>query len=201
MDAAEKEPARYTVWDTELTGFGLQVSPNGGKTYIARYRVGGGRNATLRQQVLGRHGKLTPEEARDEAKIVLNAAERGLDPQAAKVEARKALTLAELCDLYMAEGVATKKPATLEADRSRIRWHIKPLIGSIRINQLAKADVQRMMRDIAAGKTATEAEMKAIGATWPYCSTARAAKTRNRSFMLAQRIYSPCSYRTAMKVG
>ncbi len=156
VDAAEKGPERYTVWDTELTGFGLRVSPTGAKAYIARYRVGGGRGGVLRQQMIGRHGKLTPEEARDDARIILNAAERGIDPQAIKVEARNAITVAELCDLYMLEGVATKKATTLEADRSRIKWHIKPLIGSIKINQLAKVDVQKLMRDIAAGRTATE---------------------------------------------
>ena len=163
VDAAKKGDARYTVWDTELTGFGLRVSPSGAKAYIARYRVGGGRGGVLRQQVVGRHGKLTADEARDDAKLILNAAERGIDPQALKLEARNALTVAELCDLYLIEGVATKKPTTLAADRSRIKFHIKPLIGSTKINRLTRADVQRMMREIAAGKTATESAKHATG--------------------------------------
>jgi integrase len=154
---AHPEAARYTIWDTELKGFGLRVTPAGLKTYIARYRVGGGRGGVLRQQVVGRHGKLTPEEARVDAKVILNAAERGFDPQALKVAARDALTLSELCDVYLVEGVANKKPNTLIADTSRIKFHIKPLIGAAKINTMTKADVQRMVREIASGKTATQA--------------------------------------------
>jgi integrase len=156
VDDYEKEGARYTVWDTELKGFGLRVSTAGLKSYVVRYRVGGGRGGVLRQQMLGRQGKLTPEEARVDAKKILNAAERGIDTQAIKAEARAAITVSALCDLYLAEGVATKKPATLVADTSRIKWHIKPLIGPTKINRLSKADVERMMRGIADGKTATE---------------------------------------------
>ena len=155
VNAAEKEGVRYTIWDTELKGFGLRVTAAGLKTYIARYRVGGGRGGVLRQQVLGRHGKLTPDDARADAKAILNAAERGIDPQALKAAAREALTLSELCDLFLKEGPG-RKAATLTADTSRIKWHIKPLIGSIKINSMSKADVQRMVREIAGGKTATE---------------------------------------------
>ncbi|MDB5427431.1 MAG: hypothetical protein JWR43_1406, partial [Phenylobacterium sp.] len=49
VDAAEPAAARYVVWDDRLKGFGLRVTPNGVKTYVARYRAGGGRNGTLRQ--------------------------------------------------------------------------------------------------------------------------------------------------------
>ena len=157
VDDLEPGDARFTVWDTELRGFGVRISPEGLKTYLVRYRVGGGRGGVLRQQVLGRHGKVTAEEARKDAKAILNAAERGKDPQAEKAAARAALTVAELCDLYVREGATTNKAKTLEADKSRIKWHIKPLIGSVKINRLTKTDVERLVREIAAGKTATEA--------------------------------------------
>ena len=57
---------RYTVWDTEVRGFGVRVEPSGRKTFIARYRVGGGRTGIQRQATIGRYGTITPDQARKE---------------------------------------------------------------------------------------------------------------------------------------
>ena len=65
VDACFPSPVRYTVWDAELKGFGLRVAPTGIKSYIVRYRVGGGRKGTLRQVTLGRHGTLTRTKPED----------------------------------------------------------------------------------------------------------------------------------------
>lgn len=62
IDAASPAADRYVAWDAELKGFGLRVTPNGVKTFIVRYRAGGGRTGTLRQMTLGRYGALTPDE-------------------------------------------------------------------------------------------------------------------------------------------
>lgn len=156
VDGAATEADRYILWDTELTGFGLRVAPSGVKTFIARYRVGGGRTGTLRQQVVGRYGKVTPEEARADAKVILNAAARGLDPQAKKAERRAAMTVGELCDLYQAEGAPTRKPSTVSGDGSRIKWHIKPVIGFIKLPNVERRDIDRMVREIATGGIKTD---------------------------------------------
>ena len=67
---------------------------------------------------------------------------------------RNTITVAELCDLYLAEGVAHKKPTTLRSDRARIEHHIKPLLGKRRLDQVTRADVERLLTDVKAGKTA-----------------------------------------------
>jgi integrase len=157
VDDAEPEEARYTLWDTELKGFGVRVAPAGTKTYMVRYRAGGGRKGTLRQQVIGRHGTLTADQARKEAKRVLGAVTLGDDPQEAKAKERAELTVAELCDLYMKEGVATKKASTLAIDKIRIARHIKPLLGKLRVSKVERRDVDHFMRDVASGKTKVEA--------------------------------------------
>jgi integrase len=58
--------------------------------------------------------------------------------------------------VYLAEGCATKKASTLAVDRGRIRRHIVPLLGGKQIRALARADVERFMLDVAAGKTACD---------------------------------------------
>ena len=47
----------------------------------------------------------------------------------------------------------SKKASTLHADRSRIEAHIKPLLGSRRVPEVSRQDVEKFMHDIAAGKT------------------------------------------------
>src|SRR5262249_21778389 len=46
------------------------------------------------------------------------------------------------------------KPSTLTMDKSRIETHVKPLIGRLTVRSLTTVDVERMIDDIIAGKTA-----------------------------------------------
>ena len=73
------------------------------------------------------------------------------------------LTVKELCDLYVADlnaglilgkGNRPKKATTILSDTGRIKVHIIPLIGTRRVKDLTKADVNTMLKDIMAGKTA-----------------------------------------------
>jgi Arm DNA-binding domain len=91
VDAAASRPSRYVLWDDELRGFGLRIEPSGTKTYLIRYRCGGGRSAPLRQMVIGRHGVLTPEEARKEARIQLARVAQGDDPAGQRSAKQKSL--------------------------------------------------------------------------------------------------------------
>jgi integrase len=144
-------------WDSELRGFGLKVTPAGIKVYVLQYHVGSGRNARRRRLAIGRHGSpWTPDAARVEAKRLLGEIARGLDPLERRRQERETLTVAELCDLYLAEGVSHKKSTTLRSDRARIKNHIIPLLGKRRLDQVTRADVERMLVDVKTGKTAVE---------------------------------------------
>lgn len=144
----------YTVWCTELTGFGVRVWPTGKKVFIAQYRIGG-RGSATRKVTVGSYGKLTTDEARTEAKRVLANAELGHDIALERTRKKAELTVAELCDEYMLDGVEHKKPSTLRSDKSRINRHIKPLLGRKKIGEVKRGDIERFMRDVAQGKTAT----------------------------------------------
>jgi site-specific recombinase XerD len=152
-DLAPKNTPEVVLWDTEIKGFGVRARSGGAKTYILHYRPGGGRNAPLRKLTLGRHGSpWTPEKARVEAKRLLGRVASGEDPAERKFADRRAMTVAELCDLYLAEGAAHKKVSTLKADRGRIVHHIKPLLGDKHVEKLVRADIERMMVDVKTGK-------------------------------------------------
>jgi integrase len=163
VDAAPPKPRRYVLWDEELKGFGLRVQKSGVKSFVLRYRPGGGRKAPIRQIVLGRYGVLTVDEARKLAKQNLGQVVEGSDPAQRRHSQRKQMTIAELCDLYFAEGTATKKASTLKIDEGRIKRHIKPMLGNVQIGALRKVDVEKFMRDIADGKTAGTIKTKPRG--------------------------------------
>jgi len=143
------------VWDSELRGFGLRVKPTGLKTYLVQYRNAEG---CTRRLVLGQHGVLTPEQARQIAVQKLAAAAKGEDPSADRHAARSAPTVAELCDLYLCEGLATRKASSIASARASIENHIKPLLGPRRAGALTPGDVDRFLLDVATGKTARKAK-------------------------------------------
>ncbi len=152
VDAASPGKRDTFLWDTEVMGLGLKVTPAGNRIYILQYRIGG----RLRRYTIGKHGSpWTPEEARDEAIRLRGLIAVGTDPAEEKGKARGELNVAALCDLYLSEGCTTKKPSTVATDTSRIERHIKPLLGRRSVKSITRADVERFMQDVAAGKTAT----------------------------------------------
>jgi len=164
VEAAAPQPRRYMIWDSGLPGFGLRVEPTGRKTFVARYRAGGGRSGTLRQATLGRYGIITPDQARLQARKILGAAADGRDPVDEKKRRRKPrITVSQACDWYLEQAEAGRllgrkgqpiKGSTLAMDRSRIETHVKPLIGRKAIEDLTVHDIEEMQADIAGGKTA-----------------------------------------------
>ncbi|MFN8831656.1 MAG: tyrosine-type recombinase/integrase [Labrys sp. (in: a-proteobacteria)] len=155
VDALSPAVKEYTAFDSDLPGFGVRVRPSGSKSYVAMYRIGG-RNSPLRKVTIGKVGKLTAEKARQEAREILAKAELGFDVAEERAKVRTEQTVADLCEIYLAEGCDTKKASTLVSDRSRIERHIKPLLGRRLIGEVSMADVERFLRDVANGKTAVD---------------------------------------------
>jgi integrase len=157
VDAAEAGNTAVFIWDDEIKGFGLRIAPGGTKSYVLNYRAGRGRKALQHRITIGKHGSpWTPEQARQEARRLLGTIAAGDDPAAARKAEARTMTLAALCDLYLAEGAAHKKPSSLKSDRGRIKNHIVPLLGALPIDCIQRADVERMLRDVTAGRTAAQ---------------------------------------------
>ena len=102
VDALEPEDKAWIAWDDRLVGFGCRVQPSGTKSFIVNYRSGdGGRNAPNRRVVIGRHGRVGPDEARRKARDMLGQVARGEDPAGERAEARGVPTLAEAFETYV----------------------------------------------------------------------------------------------------
>jgi len=159
-DRSGKDVFRWDAGDGALKGFGIRMKPSGAASYLVQYRNKEGRTRRL---VIGKVGTLTPDEARNLAGDALRAVARGSDPSAERHAVRGAVTVSELCDLYMAETKGRIKASTWSADRSRIETHVKPLIGQFTVRSLTTADIERMKADIIAGKTARPRKVEGRG--------------------------------------
>ncbi len=181
VDALRPGDRDKLLWDTDTPGFGLKVTPAGTRTYLVQYRVGG-RKGRTRRVTIGRHGRpwtdtktnetksLTPEVARKEAKRLLGLVTAGEDPAEDRTRARQAITVAELCDLYLSEGVTTKKASTVAMDRTRVELHVKPLLGRRRARDIAQGDVERFMNAVARrhGKGAASRTVGMLGGIFSF---------------------------------
>lgn len=155
VDALEPRDSDYVTWCGHLPGFGLRVRPSGRKTFVAQYDFGGRRGVT-RKVTIGAYGPWTVDDAWKKAREILTDAKRGVDVAGEKSKRRAEMTVAELCDEYLAEGCDSKKASTLATDRGRVARHIKPLLGKRRISHITKVDIASFMRAVANGKTATD---------------------------------------------
>src|SRR5262249_23233162 len=159
-----------TLWDSSLPGFGARRQQGEAIAYVLKYRTAEGRQRwfTIGQQV----APWTPESARRQARQLLGDVARRGDPAAEKRAARKAQTISELCDLYLADAEAgrlmtrrraPKKVSTLATDRGRILRHITPLLGRRTVGAVTREDVEAFMHDVAVGKTASRTKTKPRG--------------------------------------
>lgn len=161
VEAADLRAKQYTLWCSDLKGFGVYVHPTGRRTYFVDYRTNDG---ARRRMTIGRHGAITTEQARKLAietmgGIVLKKE----DPLLERRTRRAALTVSDLCDQYLAaarkghvlgRSSRPKKASTLATDLGRIERHIKPLLGSKLVVDLTRADINKFVRDVTSGKTA-----------------------------------------------
>ena len=140
--------------------------PSGAKSYLLQYRTGG-RGSQARRRVIGRHGVLTPEEARTRWRAASSTeVAHGGDPAALRDQGREALTVVELADLYLREGPAAKpnkKASSWAADGSNIERHVKPLLGRKIAKALTQADIAKFQADVAVGKSRADIKTKKRG--------------------------------------
>lgn len=175
VDGLEPRDKPYVVWDPGLKGFGVRVPSSGAKTFVVKVRVGRGRFAEQRWITIGRYGPLTLDKARVEARMAIARAMTGNEPAARpKVTELDVMTVADLCKKWLDTGALRSRalgrrfgefrdPANVNVDRGRVKAHIIPLIGKIKLQELARRHIAGMRDKIALGATAKNEKTKLRG--------------------------------------
>lgn len=141
IDGIKPTGTDHFVWDSELRGFGIRVSPKGQKTYLIQYRHMG-RTQRLK---LGKTNLLTAEQARKSAKILLGQAEEGKNPALIESKKRSALTLNEVTKRFITEHVETRlKPRTQINYNTVLRKYILPALGHRKIFDIDLKDISSL---------------------------------------------------------
>jgi hypothetical protein len=147
LKAIAAMPPNSIIWDTDIHGFNARRQFSEVVTYSIVYRTLEG---VQRWQRIGRHGVWTPDLARKQARSVIMARDLGKDPSADRMAMRNAPTVDELCDEYEQRDNG-KKLATIRSDRSRIKIHIKPKLGKLKVVAVTSDHVEDFMRSLSAG--------------------------------------------------
>ena len=139
---------RRIIWDRQLTGLGVKVFPSGAKAYVLRYRIGG----TERLATLARCSEISLKAARERAGAELVRIRNGeADPLRRREKARRAPTMAEFIRQFFEVEAPARiergrlKPGTVEVYAYQARKHILPALGTRRVEDVTRADVERMV--------------------------------------------------------
>ncbi len=130
------------LWDTEIPGFGVKVTPGGKRVYVLQYTFGD----RTRRYTIGQHGvDVTADEARREARRLRGHVAEGNDPADESAAMRAVPTLAEFATRYLTEHAALKKkPASVAADERNLRNHVLPALGRRKVTEITRTDVARL---------------------------------------------------------
>lgn len=150
VDGAEAREKRYTLFDSEVKGFGLRVYPSGQKTYVFEYRPGaGGRSEKKKRATIGSATEFTPDEARKLADKLRASVKVGMDPQGDKAIARAAVTVETLATDFLKEHVEAKRKAnTIASYEQIINSHIVPRLGKMKAKDVIGAHVAKLHFDM-----------------------------------------------------
>jgi integrase len=132
-----RQGTRTEFFDTRVTGLSLRVSPTA-KNWAFHFTTAGGKRARL---TLGAFPAITLAGARGLALEAQAAVEAGADPRASKAGAMTAATLVEN---YLAKHVRPNLRSAKQVER-RLRKNVLPLIGNVRLADLHRRDVNRVL--------------------------------------------------------
>ena len=129
-------------WDGGLTGFGVRVRASGSKTYVLQARVRG----KLRWFTIGRHGPMTPDQARARALEFLALAMKGIDPREAEKEPDAQRdnppSIADLGRRFMDDHVPVRcKPSTQAHYLRMVDSIIVPALGELPVDGAQRSEI------------------------------------------------------------
>jgi integrase len=143
---SKPQAKKVDYYDKTITGFILEVRPTGGATYYLRYRDSHGRQ---RQYKIGDHKSLSFEKAKHAAKVLRSKVVLGDSPIEERQIKKSVPTFEEFVrDTYLPHITVTRRNTS--SDRSHLKLHLLPKIGSLPLSQISQQHVLECHDDLLA---------------------------------------------------
>ena len=154
---AKSEGRTLYLRDDELTGFGAISTKAGACSYFVEYRLGG-RGTTQKRMTIGKHGALTPDEARKLAKEELGKVARRVDvAQERKAERAKlkAGSFRELSESYFAAEGKREKTGEWKSRRwkevhAMLEKSVYPVLGTKAPDAISRFELSSLINETKA---------------------------------------------------
>lgn len=144
VDGTSAAHADVYLWDDELAGFGLKVTPAGRKVYLIQYRLGG-RAGRTRRVTLGQHGVLTADQARSEARRLLGEVAAGRDPAGDRRAKAEAPTLGSLLDQFLVDHVDGKLRRSTALEYRRLsRLYVTEALRRRPVSDIGRPEIAKL---------------------------------------------------------
>jgi integrase len=140
----------FEVADTKVPGLRLRLNANSTKTYFLYRKVMG----QPQRVTVGRYSDLTLEQARKEAVRLNSVIALGGNPMTDRKEKRTELTFKQLYDHYYQEYALYQTRRPLD-NKKTIDYHITPVFGNLRLNEITTEKIQRFHTKLGATKKST----------------------------------------------
>ena len=134
------------TYDDEVKGWGLRVTSQGAKAWVVNYRVSG----RERRITIGSYPDWSVSAAKERAKEIKRAVDRGEDPMAERHRERAAPTMADLGRRYLKEHASRKRVRSAANDLSMLNAIVLPRLGQIRVEDVRRSDLAALHREVSA---------------------------------------------------
>jgi integrase len=141
---AEPEAERTVYWDEALPSFGLMITSNGHRSYVAQYRA----NGKSRRYTIGSAAALNLDVARKRAKAILGQVAHGKDPA---VEKRRAAESSRNSFKAVSERYFQReggKLRTTEQRRATLERLVFPRLGAKQIDDISRPEIVQLLDGI-----------------------------------------------------
>ena len=132
------------LWDSEIKGFALRITPRGTKSFVLDYRA----NGRQRRITIGSYPDWTVQAARAAAKTLKCDVDLGNDPMANRHAVRTAPTMRDFWERYQQEHLPTKAARSQIDERCMWKKIILPRLAKYKVIDVTHNDVDELHRDI-----------------------------------------------------
>jgi len=150
VDRLKYDPAGSKIqrlWDSEVSGLGIEVFPSGRKSWVYRYRVAG--SPKQRIITLDAYSALKLDEARDQARDYSRAAKAGSDPKRLRDAPTEGLTLDQVYKRYIETSYFKSRSQDFQSNlKSTYTRYLKPELGDRKAKTIQRVDVRDLVDNL-----------------------------------------------------